>query len=128
MAIDYELVRQVLMEAERVADDSHGTSRPLAVEGYDTHRIAWHVFYMKERGLIEASVLVLQEVAGAMRYSDPRLLGITWSGAEMLTTMNTPGVWQSFKEKLTAGGGSLTLEVAKSVLSGLASRAIGLGS
>lgn len=113
MKRDMDLIRQILLVCEA---DPHGYApMPLVVEGYSDEQVGFHVHLMMEAGLVDGSDHT------HMGCDSPQAIAqkITWQGYEFLEASKNDGLWMQAKNAAAATG-SMTIDVLKGVLTGLA--------
>lgn len=109
MKRDMDLVRSILLEVE-------AAQRPLRIaelqtDGHSLPEVVYHVEIMRERGLIDASivrgkgnVLLRAEVSG-----------LTWDGQDYLDAARDERVWDKARDAIARTIGSCTFETIKAV-------------
>jgi len=108
-----DLVRKILIT---LADHEHGFApqRPLAIEGYDSETIGYHVYLMGQgRGdLLE----VLDDTRQGAKTPSAIPAIITWQGHEFLDNAQNDTVWNRVKAVVRERGGSVSFEVLKELV------------
>lgn len=121
MKRDMDLVRRILLEVEeRGFEEVKANS--FEAEGYDTFTVAAHLQLLKEAGLLEASILVLER-AGAVEGYAQRL---TWEGHDYLDAVRNQEIWEKTKAHLSKHAGSIPFEMIKAVAIGYIRQRLGL--
>lgn len=110
MKRDWDLIRKILLSLEELPD----TASSLAsneVEGYQKDDVAYHIYIMKQAGLIEAIC------NGTM--SDGMLCiaqMLTWEGQEFLSKIRQQSTWNKIKGVIKNKGLDLSYEALKIAL------------
>jgi Hypothetical protein (DUF2513) len=119
MKRDMELVRKILLAVEEATTTDKPI--PIKLEGYDLRVISYHIQRLHEAGLIEA--LDASDL-GTSRW---HATSLTWAGHEFLDTARNDTVWQRAMTSVNEKGGSVSLEVLKSILTSTVLQLFGLG-
>lgn len=108
MKRDLDLIREILIKAEEA--DGGISDCDLVNERYTITEVAFNVEFMRERGLIEASV----EHAGFNNtpYSVD-IDRITWDGYDYLDAIRSRKVWEKARQAISAAVGDTSLSVVK---------------
>lgn len=109
MKRDWEIIRTILLRVEDL--ESGNTLRPSDFGGTDSEVIAYHVFLLKDAGLIDASIL---EYSGSSCIHFD-IHSLTWSGHEFLDSIRNNSIWKETKSKILSKSGAMTFEIIKSV-------------
>ena len=120
MRLDLDLVRQILLTAERAAPNQAVGS--ISVPGYDQDTVLEHLELLHERRLIEAHLLRSnqQRIAGAV------VERLTWEGHAFLSDARNDEVWSRTKQIVKEKGGSASFEVVKALVAQVALNLFGL--
>jgi hypothetical protein len=113
MKRDMDLIREILIEVEKVPALVMWESRPLL--GYNDEEVFAHIELAREAGLVEASLM-----SGACAI----IQRITNDGYDFLEASKQPTLWQQAKDRITAAGLPVTIAVAKTVLQTLVNDAL----
>jgi hypothetical protein len=101
MKRDMNLIRSILLEIERVADDRRYFSlRDSELAPDDV--LFYHLSLLKEAGLINAT-LTGQRLAAVH--------GLTWNGHEFLDNIRNDKVWADVTQRVAGHGGSAAFSV-----------------
>ena len=107
MKRDMDLIRRIALEVE---DMEFGFALgDMRDEGVDNATFAMHVIWMKEAGLVSASV---QEYMSG----DPpkvRVQRLTWAGCEFVDAIRDDTLWKKAKANVLKPGMSFTFDVLK---------------
>ena len=123
MKNDLDLIRLLLIEIEK-RDEMFGSSE-LAVHGYDSGQIAYHVGLLKDAGFLETS--------GNSVYTQKRekqwvIQGITFAGHDYLDAVRHSRIWQKVKDAAAQGGMALTITLAKQLAEQIGAQVLGMVS
>lgn len=108
MKRDMDLIRRIAIEAE----DLPARHILTALDGVDADRFFVHVAWMKEAGLLMASITEYQS-NDAPRVHVHRL---TWAGCEFLDAARNDTTWNKVKDKVLKPGMSFTFDLLKEAL------------
>lgn len=107
MKRDMDLIRRIALEVEKM---EYGFALgDMKDEGVDEATFAMHVVWMKEAGLIAASV---QEYASATP-PKVRVQRLTWAGCEFVDAIRNDTIWKKAKASVLKPGMSFTFDVLK---------------
>ena len=114
MQRDMELIRAILLQ---LAEHDHGFAPPeFELAGYSEEQIGFHVHLMGQAGLLQT--------VDATTHSDPSPrampLAITWQGYEFLDAARSDSLWKKAGSQIAKAGVSVSFEILKQVLMGLA--------
>jgi len=110
MKRDMDLVRKILLMME---NEPHGYSNGrIIIEGYSTDQIGYHVYLMKQAGLVEGCDVTSHDSQSPIAMPT----ALTWQGHEFLDACRNESIWIKAKEKLQSIGGDVPLEVVKALL------------
>jgi len=101
----------------------HGFApRQLEIPGFSQEQIGFHVFLMKQGGLIHAAEVT------AMNAESPNAIPIylTWEGYEFLAASKDPSIWKKGTSAVMAKAGAIGFEIIKAVLTAEIRRQVGL--
>lgn len=106
MKRDWDLIKKILIHIEEWPPD-HMPSE-VEINDIEPEIVSYHVKILHNGDLIEAFDVSSQECAW---YA----IGLTWKGHEFLDAIRNESVWSKVKSKLAAAGGSLPIEVIKTL-------------
>lgn len=112
MVRDMDLARKILLEIEKQPYD--GGFRDVAIQGYDTTTISYHVMLMHEAGYIEAIDCSSHDEPCA--WQPTRL---TWEGHEFLEAARDDGIWKKALAVMKDKSGGIVVDVLKELLVGM---------
>lgn len=111
-----DLIRLLLLRSE---GDEEAKNR---VEKYPVPERAYHVFLLKDAGLIEAEIVRDEnDVPSGAVVGD-----LTWQGHEFLDAMRDDTIWKKAKEKMVKPGISWTVSLLFEFLKAEAKKKLGL--
>jgi hypothetical protein len=111
MKRDMDLVRKILFEIEK-CDDPWGPNDSLAIEGYSTDVVAYHVKMLDQSGLIEAKDVSEMGPNGFKWWAG----SLTWEGHEFLEAARDDTRWNKTKKTVSEKAGGLMFEAIKFAL------------
>ena len=111
MQRDLDLIRRILLEAERSALGPVGL-RDLRFDGHEEAQIAGHIDLLEEGGLAVA----LRRAADDGGMTTTGILRITWKGHEFLDAARNDGVWSSTRAMLESHGLTVPLDLLMELL------------
>lgn len=120
MKRDMELIRSILLEVES-CEDPQG-SNEIEIEAHSAAEINYHIGLLYKAGLIETHQLKLLDLPEGIYLNN----NLTWEGHEFLDTARNDTVWNDAKNAAKRYGGSLPMDVLKSVLLKAATDYLGL--
>ena len=120
MKRDMDLMRRILFEVENWPFT--GGFDTIVVPGRAKEEVAYHVYLLKDAGLIEAVDASTHD--GPQWY--PR--NLTYQGHEFLDAARDDTRWENAKEKVLRTTGALSLESLKIVLGTLIKHALTMGA
>jgi hypothetical protein len=109
MKRDMDLIRNILLAIDK--------SEELNIENKNREEIVLHVHLLGDAGLI------IYDPGKTLIGGDPSIYRITWNGYEFLEAAKDDNRWARAKE-ITSNVGSLTFEILKPILIGLAKESI----
>ena len=118
MKLDMELVREILFQIEDCTDSS-GLNEPI-IKDRPLDVVDYHVVFCVQSGLIEGAKIFVSDRRTYM------FLNLTPSGHEFVTQSRNDTIWNAAKEQIRQKGLPATIDVIKTVLSGLIKSAMGL--
>ncbi|MDX1915167.1 MAG: DUF2513 domain-containing protein [Methylophilus sp.] len=110
MVRDWELVRKILFTLE-AKDSTHGQLASESIENYKPEVVSYHIYMMKEAGLIDAHCLNSANASIVCFASS-----LTWEGHEFLDKIRNENVWNKIKGHIKAKGLDLSFDVIKVVV------------
>ena len=104
-----DLVRSILLEVE-------AAQRPLRIvelqpDGHSLPEVIYHVEIMRERGLLDASIL--RGKGDVLLRAE--VSGLTWDGQDYLDAIRDERVWDKAMDAIARTVGSCTFETMKAV-------------
>lgn len=110
MRLDPDLIRLVLLEGEK--------EEPVDLSSYSEEQINYHRAQLIKAGFAEGHI----ELAGLGPIGVPwaEIYDLTWAGHEFLSNARNDTIWKRAKVEIAKQGGSVSLEVLKTVLAQLA--------
>lgn len=105
MKRDMDLVRRIAIETEAMP----ARHSLIELEDVDADTFGVHVAWMKEAGLVHASITEYWS-------DDPpavRVHRLTWAGCEFLDAARSDTLWKKAKEYVMKPGASFTLDIVK---------------
>ena|SRR6185437_16349605 len=105
MKMDTNLIRRVLVEAEKLPDD--GAFHDISIEGFTEAEISNHVRLCTEAGFVDARDLT---TASGICWKPKRL---TYAGHEFLAGIRSDTVWEKAKALALKSTGTLSIEALK---------------
>ncbi len=108
MKRDMDLIKTILLYLEENARPDQWI-RGLNVEGYTEDQVYYHIKLLTETGLIEG------RDAGIDQYFMWYASTLTWEGHEFLDSIRNEAVWNKIQEIVKEKGGSISMEVLKSL-------------
>lgn len=123
MKRDMDLVRRILIEAERLPDDD-----PMAairgIGGVSDTVFARHVALMQQAGLVQAP---MERGGGRMRELGT-VRGLTWDGYDFLDAVRSDSIWAKTQSAIASAAGSVPFDLLKAVAMSLLQSKLGIGS
>ena len=120
MKRDMNLVRSILLALEQ-HEHGHAPDK-LKIEGFSDEQIGYHIYLMGQ-----ANLLKVANINSCDSLSPTAIpIGITWEGYEFLEMAREPSMWKRAVEKVTSTGGTMTIDILKTVLAALAKQSLGL--
>lgn len=110
MRMDYDVIRQILLNIESFPSDKKMTEETLASGDLTPEVVAFHLDLLADAGYIER----LSTRTMSSKYNNQIVLRMTFKGHEYLDTVREPKIWRETKSRLKTVG-SATLEVIKSI-------------
>lgn len=114
MKRDWELVRKILLAVEDLQGDCQTISGS-SIPGYDPVVVSYHIFLMKEAGLVRATC--------SNSLSEPRQCfaqEMTWSGHEFLDQIRSQTIWNKTVGLLRDKGLDLSFDTIKAAAAAVA--------
>jgi hypothetical protein len=112
MKLDMDLVRKILIALE---DHEHGFyNQFLAIEGYSSEQIGYHVTLMEEAGLL----LAIDSTDMSSRSPEAMPHRLTWQGHQFLNACRDESRWTKAKSIFKDAGG-VSFDIAKEILTQL---------
>lgn len=112
MKRDMDLVRKILLKMEARPQSESGY--PLAIDGYESDTINFHVVLLQEAGLITAIDTGLQWLP----------VDLTWEGHEFLDAARSERRWRKAMSIIEKQEGAVPFEILKELLLGFARDAV----
>ncbi len=113
MKRDPELIRNIMLEVEKVPPGKHVTA--LSFDDIDNQTIIQHVVLLIEAGLLSGNFTKV--ISGPAGF---RITGLTWFGHDFVDAVREHSIWKVIKDKVLKPAGSWTFglvtEVAKEEL------------
>ena len=120
MKRDLELVRKILLAMEA---HEHGFfSKYPEIENYTREEIGYHVFIMKQAGLIDAA----ERNTIRSKSPDAVPLNLTWFGHEFLESSKDKKIWEKAKRVVIEPAGGIAIDVLIEWLKSEAKRKLGI--
>ena len=119
MLRDFNLIREILLQAEKAPSDEPMQSLNVA-KGTDESVVGEHLEIMIEAGLIEGEVLSRSPLGFV-------ITRLTWAGHDFLENARNDTIWKKVMAEAKAKGTSLTMTVLNGLLSRAAQKYAGLG-
>lgn len=110
MKRNWDLVRKILLLLEELPDTASCLSSN-EVEGFHEDDVAYHIYMMKQAGLIEA---VCNETLSEGMFCVAKML--TWEGQEFLSKIRQQSAWNKVKGLIKNKGLDLSYEALKVAL------------
>lgn len=110
MKRDLDLIRKILLEAER--DESESGLVDFLIPGYSHDQIGYHVYLLKDAELIEGHIGFDNE---SVKVGSCGIYRVTSAGHDFLDDIRNDSVWARVKDKLERFGGDASLEVVKTL-------------
>ena len=114
MKRDLDLIREILLQVEERKDSN--TLGLVDVEGRSRDEVCGHVQMLEGAGFVD----------GASYESVPMIVRLTWEGHDFLDSVRDDSVWSAVKKKLTAVGGSTSIDVLKALVTQVVKGKLGL--
>jgi hypothetical protein len=115
MKRDMELIRALLLRLEKLPLSPgamtilDGDREELAIEGYTSNQISYHLDQLKQAGFVYGPEARLM--------SGITFCGLTWEGHDFLDSVRDPETWKKTKEGVLSAGG-FTVELLKDLAKG----------
>lgn len=123
MKLDFDLVRQILLEMED--QPANARSFSIKIDGYDQDTLFEHLELLDEAGHIEAEFIGSSTAPG--RIYNVNAIRMTWKGHEFLGNARNDTVWSQTKAVVRDKGGSFSLDLFSAMLAQIALKVLGLG-
>lgn len=118
MKRDWELVRKILIAVEEIQGQDQqvdGSSIP----GYDSPQVSYHIYLLKEAGLLEATCSsYLNEPRACFAFE------LTWEGHEFLDQIRSKTIWNKTVGMLREKGLDLSFATIKAAAGAVAASLI----
>ncbi len=108
MKRDMDLARRILLEVEKVPDPMRPID--LAIEGYESVDVSYHVQLLHEAGLLVATDFTSNS---GYKWSPRRL---TWAGHEFLDAARDDTLWNKVKAQVKDKLASVSFDMLKALL------------
>lgn len=118
MKRDMDLVRFLLLTIE--SSSERLTASEIQLEGYDSAAIVYHANLLRDAGLIDAT-----DCGTRACRDDKTIWRLTWSGHEFLDAARSDRTWEAVKREVRTRIVSIPFDALQSLLTQLASRAMG---
>lgn len=115
MKRDMELVRQVLIALE---EDAHVVP---SIDGYTDTEVMYQIKILANGGFLEA-----EDATANSRDYYFVVESLTWEGHEFLEAIRSQTIWDRTKEMIKEKGGSLPVEIVKTLAIEAAKKYVGL--
>jgi hypothetical protein len=118
---DMDLVRELLLRLESLQMEMGDVftispdDRRIAVDGFDTARIEYHLSLLRAERLIDCP--------GSQPMLGITFSGLTWKGHDFLDSVRSPEIWAKTKNGAAAAGG-FTVDLLKDLAKGLVKKQI----
>lgn len=137
MTRDMDLIREILLTIEESNKlpfhrDSKTNLYKKFGEQYGGQQIRYHLWLMKEKGLVHYSKTgyvyeaEVRDSGLVEEVEEEAISSLTWDGHEFLDMARDQSTWNQAKKTISEKGGSLTFDVLKGVLTQLARQTVGL--
>ncbi|SCL76594.1 hypothetical protein L21_2529 [Methanoculleus chikugoensis] len=110
MKRDMELVRQILLQIESSTGDDFAN---IQIENYSPEEIAYHVYLLKDAGLIEAEISYSMD---SVKPEDYVIFRMTWAGHDFLDASRDEGLWKKAMGIIGEQVKSAPFDVIKTIL------------
>jgi len=107
-----DLVKAILLELEKNTPGKTYGSSGLEVEGRSAEEVHFHLYLLKQAGLIEA--VEMTAYGDSVPHMMP--LWMSWAGYEFLDAARNDGVWNKAKGMLSDKGLGMGFETFKTLL------------
>ena len=108
MKRDMELIRKVMLEAEKTKDPNELVDPK--IEGYNETEISYHIALLDDAGLLHGQD---RSAIGVFRWSAGTL---TWAGHEFVEAARDEDVWKEARAVVEKSGNGVVFEVLKHAL------------
>ena len=119
MKRDMDLVRKILLAIEE--SETGYAPRDLGIEGYTEEQTGYHIYIMKEGGLVNGIEIECDDESGPTAVAT----SMTWAGQEFLDAARQSERWNEAKSLLDKVGGA-ALSVWQTVLTKLVLKNLGM--
>ncbi len=120
MKRNMDLVREILLEVEKLNDGESTHASSLNIEGYSKEEIAYNAYIMLQKNLIYGHLMHMEQVG---RVPPFYISDLTWDGHDFLDACRDKTRWEKAKGIFDQVGG-VSFDVAKNVLINLATDAV----
>ncbi|WP_437225053.1 DUF2513 domain-containing protein [Planctomicrobium sp. SH661] len=128
MKRDMELIKQILLFTESLPEGKGLGRQAPPIPGYDEQAIQEHVYLLEDSGFIyprSRDALLPTGFDGLLNRD--RMSGkLTWQGHDFLAEAKVPSLWASAMQRVSQLGGSVSMDVFKSLLTQAAKNQLGL--
>ncbi len=116
MKRDMDLARNILLIMEN--DDNPRGPGSISIPDIENDVIAYHIKLLRAAGLIEA---IDASSSSGMHFIPTSL---TWEGHEFIDAARNDGIWNKAKDLMIKETGGMSLDVLKTLLTQLATKAV----
>lgn len=106
MRLDYDLVRQILLEVEGSSEPVRASAFVSSLHGMDD--VCRHVELMRDAGFLKAELFGSMSTASG--FQDAEVRGLTLKGYEYLNAVRSEKVWSKVKSTIAKTVGSATFD------------------
>lgn len=118
MKRELDLLRLILIEAEKRSDSPHALNDPIEIAGHSYKEVVGHIRLLEEAGLIEA------QDWGTMECEDWRVRRLTNAGHDFLAAARDDSLWNRAKQQLGPVIATVGVKVLGEALAHLAKSAM----
>lgn len=113
MKRDMELIRQILIEFEKIDEQDRGGIGRFKIEGYSHEEVVNHVFLLEQKNMVE----IINCTSNTGRAFLAK--GLTWEGHDFLDKARNERIWKKALAKFSNIGVTATLDLLKELLTSL---------
>lgn len=124
MKRDMDLIRDLLLAAEAMPADHQYFGNEIAPAGVAGDIVAGHLQLLIEADLLKGKFT--QYLSGEFSPENALIIGIPWAGHELIDTIRSETVWSRTKERLASVGGTVSIEILKTVAKSVTKDLLGL--